>query len=415
MRIVLFLSLIASSLFVVSCANPVKYPTKIPVVLISIDGFANDYLTIYPTKNLHKIINSGLKAKALLPIFPSKTFPNHLSIITGVYPQKHGIIHNEFYSRSLDKTYHLGAGKEEPRWLSSPPLWTIAEQHNIKSAVYFWPESEAKVQGILPTYYFSYNKQTPNIDRVNQIIDWLKLPSDKKPQFIAGYFSIVDTAGHRYGRNSPELAQAIREIDDLIGVLLAKLKSELNNQVNLIIVSDHGMVQLNENSNIKWQQIIDNVKDVRVVNGQTQLLIYSKNKQVLAKLEQQFKKNSANKYIVYNSDNFPKNWHWQKGHASIPDLVLDANVPFIFQSSKYKNLIKDHFTRATHGYNRIKSSNLNAIFIAKGVNFKKHSTMPAFENISIAPLILHLLDLDNANNNMDGNYQIFMPYLKTHE
>jgi len=273
MRIVLFLSIIVSSLFVVSCANPVKYPTEIPVILISIDGFANNYLDIYPTKNLHKIINNGLKAKALLPIFPSKTFPNHLSIITGVYPQKHGIIHNKFYNRSLDKIYHLGAGKEEPRWLSSPPLWTIVEQHNIKSGVYFWPESEAEVQGVLPTYNFSYNKKTPNVDRINQIIQWLTLPQDKKPQFIASYFSIVDTAGHRYGRNSPELAQAIKEIDDLIGILLTKLESELNNQVNLIIVSDHGMVQLNKDSNIMWQQVTDNVKDIRIVNGQTQLLI----------------------------------------------------------------------------------------------------------------------------------------------
>lgn len=378
--------------------------SQTPVILISIDGFARDYLDQYPTKNLHKLMEAGLTADALLPIFPSKTFPNHLSIITGVYPAKHGIIHNSFYNRLLKKNYSLGDGRKNSAWLTARPLWTIVEQNNQKSAVYFWPESEAKVQGVLPSYNFSYNKNTPNINRVNQIIDWLKLPKAKRPQFIAGYFSIVDTAGHRYGRNSSELAKAIKEVDDLVGTLTTRLKNELDDDVNIIIVSDHGMVQLNEKSNINWKlPTLDN-DDVKVINGQTQLLIYSENKQLLTKLETEYKKNSQGKYEVYNSNNFPESWHWNKEHNSIPDLILDANIPYVFKSSK------SYLSKATHGFNAKKSNDLNAIFIAKGVNFKKNVTIKAFENINIAPLVLHLLKIKTPKE-MDGDYKLFTPFL----
>jgi len=375
-----------------------------PVVLISIDGFARNYLDQYPTKNLHKLMKMGLTADALLPVFPSKTFPNHLSIITGVYPAKHGIIHNSFYNRDLKERYSLGDGRKNSAWLTAKPLWVIAEQNNIKSAVYFWPESEAKVQGVLPSYNFPYNKSTPNIDRVNQIITWLKLPQVERPKFIAGYFSIVDTAGHHYGRNSPELAHAVKEADDLIGILVSRITKELKNNVNLIIVSDHGMVQLNKKSIINWQIDLLKDKDVKVINGQTQLLIYSKNKPLLTQLEIEYKQISQGKYEVYNSDNFPTSWHWQKENVSIPDLILDANIPYVFKS------IKSYSSKATHGFDATKAKNLNAIFIANGSSFKPNTTIKAFENVNIAPLVLHLLNIPPPNV-MDGSYRLFAPFL----
>ncbi len=383
----------------------VKKQTKTPVILISIDGFAQNYLTQYPTPNLHKLMQKSLVAKALLPIYPSKTFPNHLSIVTGVYPDKHGIIHNKFYDRKLNEFYHLGAGKEQPKWLKAKPVWTLAEEHNIKSAIYFWPESEAKVDGVLPTYVMPYNKKTPNLTRVNKIISWLSLPADQRPQFVAGYFSIVDTAGHHFGRGSEELAQAVRKVDDLIGVLVTKLTQKLGDNFDLIIVSDHGMVQILDNKVINWQDKFVSDSAATVINGETQLLIYAKNAAVTTALKQHFSDKAQGQYQVFTQANFPEHWHWLEKNSRTPDLIIDANIPYVFKPQK------GDIHKATHGYDAINISDLNAIFIAYGKNFKAGQTINAFENVNIAPLILHLLNITDADN-LDGSFAIFLPYLQ---
>ena len=130
---------------------------KSTVILLSIDGFSYDYLATYKPKNILTFGKTGATAK-LLPIYPSKTFPNHLSIVTGVYPVQHGIVHNKFYHRVLKKNYTLGAGKFNSAWLTARPIWTLAEQQGLKTAIYFWPESETKVDGRLPTYYYPYKQ-----------------------------------------------------------------------------------------------------------------------------------------------------------------------------------------------------------------------------------------------------------------
>jgi len=377
---------------------------KPTVILLSIDGFAHDYLSIYPLKNIKKLITNGLVADSLLPVFPSKTFPNHLSIATGDYPIKHGIIHNVFYNRDLKKRYYLGAGKTNSAWLTATPIWIYAQQQGMKSAVYFWPESEAKVQGRTPNYFKAYNKNTPNISRVDQIIDWLKLPEKLRPQFIAGYFSLVDSAGHHYGKNSLGLKQAINQIDKIIGILVNRLAKEVDQKIDLIIVSDHGMTQLNNNAIINWRPLIPKNISGEVINGQTQLLIYSNDQKMLTQMKKQFKQNAQGKYDVYQQGEFPQHWHWHKQQQSIPDLIVDANPPYIFKSIKGDN------DKATHGYDAKKTTELNAIFIANGSNFKAGKSIKAFENIDVFPLICKLLNIDIPSD-VDGNAAIFTPYL----
>jgi predicted AlkP superfamily pyrophosphatase or phosphodiesterase len=416
-RFILFSCLFFVFVFQSSQVISKERATETPVILISLDGFARDYLEQYPTKNLHKLMLQGLSAEALLPVFPSKTFPNHLSLITGVYPINHGIIHNYFYHRKLKGNYYKGAAKDEAKWLTAKPLWTHAEQHKIKSAVYFWPESEAKVQGILPSYYKAYNKNTANLTRINQIIDWLKLPKKERPQFIVSYFSLVDHAGHHFGRNSKELALSVKKADDFIGVLFKRLTTEFASNAtkpafDLIIVSDHGMTQLKPEAIIDWQNPLVKASNVKVVNGQTQLLIYSSDQLALQNIEKHFKAqlqnqkpNTPAKYELYNKRNFPQYWHWNTFNAAIPDLILDANPPFTF---KYKMGNTDH---ATHGFDINKTDDLQAIFIAYGKNFKANKTIKPFEVIDVAPLVLRLLKINDVND-LDGSAIKFTPFLQ---
>jgi predicted AlkP superfamily pyrophosphatase or phosphodiesterase len=166
---------------------------KSTVILLSVDGFAFNYLQKYQPKNILAFAKSGVHAR-LLSVYPSKTFPNHLSIITGSYPVNHGIIHNSFYHRQLEKKYYLSAGKDNKTWLTAKPFWSVVENNFMKSAVYFWPESQT-IGHTAPSYNIPYNKNTSNKARIDQLIAWLTLPLNQRPNFIASYFSTTDQKG----------------------------------------------------------------------------------------------------------------------------------------------------------------------------------------------------------------------------
>jgi predicted AlkP superfamily pyrophosphatase or phosphodiesterase len=353
------------------------------------------------------LAQGGVQAKALLPVFPSKTFPNHLSIVTGMYPSNHGIVHNSFYHKKLKKNYKLGAGKNNPEWLTALPIWTVAEQQGLKTAIYFWPESEAKLAGRLPHYILPYKHNTPNIQRMNKVVNWLKLPLVDRPQLIVSYFSTVDTAGHKYGPNSIEVEQAINDIDKIIGKLVHRLNSEIDHPVNIILVSDHGMVLSGRSNVIEINQILALPKDVIMVNGQTQLYFYSDNAQALNDVRSQFLTDNkkAKQYQVYDKTNYPSHWHFKKQDILTPDLIVNALPPHTFITDN------KHISFATHGFDGKNNRQLDAIFIANGPSFKKNIKIEPFENIHIFPLLIKLLSLNNTEK-IDGDSTVLLPLLK---
>ncbi len=390
-----------------------SYADKPPVILISIDGFAHNYLTQFKPKNILALAEQGVSTKALIPVFPSKTFPNHLSIITGTYPAKHGIVHNRFYSPKLKQNYHLGAAKNNIAWLTALPLWAVAEQQGVTTAVYFWPESEANLNEYVPTYNMPYKKSTLNKTRIDKIITWLKLPKVERPAFITSYFSIVDSAGHSYGTYSNELRIAINEVDEVIGYLIKRLRQEVPEEVNIILVSDHGMTAAGQENAISFNTIITdeflNQAGVTVVNGQTQIYVYFDqqiSKSSRNKIFNQLNALSSNKYQVYSKATFPQHWHFNQETAVIPDIIVNANPPFTFVKKG------DHASTATHGYDVKNNSDLAAIFIASGPSFKSGVIIEPFENIHIFPLISHLLSIQ-APKNIDGDIKILKPTLKS--
>jgi len=374
---------------------------KIPLILLSIDGFSNEYLSKFKPKNMLLLANEGVLADALTPVFPSKTFPNHLSIITGRYPNQHGIVHNRFYHRDLDKYYHLGAAENEGLWLTAKPLWELAEKNNITSAIYFWPESQAKIDGKSATYNMPYKHETPNKKRFDKILTWLNLPLQKRPEFIMGYFSTIDSAGHSFGPNSKEVREAIVDFDQLLGDFLAKI----DEPVNIVLVSDHGMT--NVSHSIKWQEYITENKKLVVSNGGTQLYLYAKNVSALNDARSQLTKmpKDDNKFTVHQNNNFPKHWQFIKNSPVMPDIILNAIPPYVFES---KN---GHVSKATHGYDPQLTQDLEAIFIANGPAFKSDFKIGAFENIHIFPLLVKILNIPEVKN-VDGKLSVLKPILK---
>lgn len=395
-----------------SCAQNTIVPNT--VVLLSIDGFAHDYLSKYKPENILEMANKGVQTKALKPVFPSKTFPNHLSIVTGVYPAKHGIIHNHFYHSIIKENYSMGAGKFDEQWLTALPVWIIAEQQNVKTAIYFWPESEAKTAGLLPSYYYPYKKETPNEIRIDQIIRWLKLPEHERPQFIASYFSVVDTAGHHYGNDSPELKQAIKDVDILIGELNRRIAEEFDNDVDVILVSDHGMAKFGKINAVNINSLIEPNDKVRVVNGETQIFIYSNDEKALKDTRSQLLNgalvNNETRFKVYSKGNYPEHWHYDSNAVIIPDMVVDAIAPYSFYEKEMSH------SKGTHGYDSKYNNDVNAIFIAKGPSFKQGFVVDEFENIDIFPLLIHLLKLDTSalNYKIDGKIHSLAPALQNY-
>ncbi len=374
---------------------------KTPLVLLSIDGFAQHYIKQYQPKTLMSLIEQGTSAKALLPVYPSKTFPNHLSIITGQYPINHGIVHNVFFDRAINKTYSLGDGKNEASWLTGYPLWYINELQGNKSAVYFWPESETTINTKLATYYYPYKHSTPNEARIEKILTWLRLPEDQRPNFIAGYFSTVDDAGHSYGAESRELVTAINNIDNLLADFIQVINKEFYGNVNLVIVSDHGMTKVDEDHIISWQKNI--VEGVKAVNGSTQLYLYSDDATSLKHSVNLFKrdmeKNSAVQYQIYQYPHFPKHWHFNQETTATPNVIIEATPSYVF------NRGETAVSPESHGYDPKYQRELDAIFIATGPAFYKNLKIEAFENIHILPILTRALKLEDVKD-IDGNYQI---------
>lgn len=378
-----------------------------PTILLSIDGFAHQYLEEYKPTNLLKLANNGVNAKALLPVFPTKTFPNHLSIVTGNYPANHGLVHNKFYHRELNKNYKLGIGKFDETWVKSPTLWSIAEKNNIKTAIYFWPESEINTKQYKPTYSFPYKHNTPNSDRFNQIVDWLKLPIEQRPELVLGYFSTIDSAGHTHGTHSKELNTSIQTFDKLLGNFIERLNDEVSDKVNLIIVSDHGMVDISEET-MPYFYLFDEVETFQVVNGQTQLYVYLKDKtnenEALTAIKKNMKQQDTIKINVYKYSEYPKEWNFSTRSSEMPDLILEAIPPYTFAAPKDKDA-------GTHGFDRRLSNTLNAIFIADGPSFKNKLTIEPFENIHILPMLLQMYDID-IKHKIDGKKDVLYPILQ---
>jgi len=373
---------------------------KNPVILISIDGFAYHYLDKFQPDNILSLVKGGTHAKGMMPIFPSKTFPNHLSMVTGLYPAKHGIVQNKFYHKELKQNYTLGAGKNNNKWLTAKPIWTLAEQQSVKSAIYFWPESETQIDGVLPSYFFPYKHNTPNEQRVNQIVNWLKLPEKSKPEFIVAYFSTVDSAGHDYGLDSPELAQAVTEIDHTIGQLIERVKRETASTPNIIIVSDHGMTTAGGKDTIEWRPLLSSFKNLNVVNGQTQLYVYENEKDDLIAVQKQLSKSPlAENFQVFINGNYPEHWHFNVKNDVVPDMIINALAPHTFVDER------SHIGEATHGFDPIKTKGLSALFIANGPNIKANTVIESFENIHVFSLLEKLLAL-NKSTNVDADLAV---------
>jgi predicted AlkP superfamily pyrophosphatase or phosphodiesterase len=408
----LSLLLLLSNLSAFAQAKPIEN-LKPTLILISLDGFRYDYLQKYQPTNLNRLAREGVRAKWMIPSFPSKTFPNHYTVATGLYPQHHGIIENNIYDRTFDAVFGLGKREEvqNPRWWLGEPIWVTAEKQGQHAAAFFFPGTETEIKGVRPTFWKTYDGKIPNEERVDTILSWLDLPLAERPTFYTLYFSDVDDAGHGFSPDSVETKNAVQRVDNMIGRLIEGLKArEVFNQVNLIIASDHGMATLNQNNAIILDELFDVSLAERILWTGEIVQIFPKEGR-----ENEIYKTLKSKLRhakIYRKAEIPKRFHYTDSPRIAP-LIISSQEGWMLTERKRFETIKarDDFNRlrGAHGYdNRLKS--MRAIFIAHGAAFKKGKVIAPFQNIHVYNIMTKVLGLKPAEN--DGNFNVAKKVLR---
>jgi len=378
------------------------------VLLISIDGFRYDYLQRYQPTTLNSLAAGGVRAKWLIPSFPSKTFPNHYTIATGLYPERHGIVENNIYDAGFNAVFTLSDRREveNGRWWLGEPIWVTAEKQNHKAASVFYPGTEAEIDGTRPTFWKKYDEHVSNNDRVNTILSWLDLPRDERPTFLALYFSDTDDAGHEFGPISNQTRQAVLKVDQDISRLLAGLKArQIFDRVNLIIVSDHGMATVKLTNAILLDKLFDTSLAERIFWTREIVSIFPKPGQEDT-IYQRLKRTLPPAARVYRKSEMPARFHYSHSPRIAPLLVLPREGWILTNQRAFAELQARGDTKNTrggHGYdNRLPS--MRAIFIAHGEAVKTGKVVAPFENVSIYNIMTSILGLTPAPN--DGNLRI---------
>lgn len=389
--------------------NSKQQEQKPYVILISADGFRWDYAKKYNAVNLLRLSGQGVQADYMLSSFPSLTFPNHYTIVTGLYPAHHGLVDNTFYDTNRKQTYSMRNKQfvADGSWYGGTPLWVLSEQQQMLSASYFWVGSESDVHDVRPTYYFLYNEKTSIESRIGTVKEWLQLPESKRPHFITFYFPEVDHASHRYGPDSKETENAVRFVDESIGKMVTEINT-LKLPVNYIFVSDHGMTNIDNNKALKLPSSIDTSKFF-VPGGEAVLHLYSKERRFIRPTYKALKKEAGDFEVFLVRKNVPRRWHFSKKddrYDRIGDIILTPKHPAFFNISKRPNT-----NIGKHGFDPF-IPDMHATFYAWGPAFKQQVKIKGFENIHIYPLIADILGLKYDQKNIDGKLKVLKHVLK---
>ena len=364
------------------------------LIMLSLDGFRWDYEQYAHTPVLDSLAKTGVVADALIPSFPTKTFPNHYTMATGLYPDNHGIVLNSFYADDQKKDYNMkdGSAVTDGNFYQGEPIWSTAELQGVKAATLFWVGSGAEIKGVRPSYWSHYNHSLPFDARIDSVFNWLSLPLAVRPHLIMWYLHQPDEIDHDFGPLSKEAIQVIENLDTYLGKFFAKMRMLPNyNQLNFIITSDHGMSSISKEKEIILDEIIDTT-DLLFYNGYNPVLNLKVKEGKLKKVYNELK--TVDHLQVWYHDSIPKRLHYGANPRT-----LDITVVALPNWSIYWSWAKGN-SMGAHGYDN-SFKDMHAIFYAAGPAFKVDYRSPAFENIHLYPLIAEIMELDPAQT--DGN------------
>lgn len=369
-------------------------PPSGPLVLVSFDGFRADYLDRFSPPRLIDYFAGGVRAEALIPIFPSKTFPNHWTIVTGLYAEDHGIVANRMVDERTGDRFAMGDPSEfESRWWGGEPIWVTAERQGRVAATMFWPGSTVPIGGVLPTYYREYEHKLPNDRRIAQVMEWLDLPPARRPSLVTLYFADVDDAGHYQGPDSPETEQAVRAVDEAFGLLIDGLAARgLLAGATVVVVSDHGVTAVSPDRVIYLDDYLD-LDAVEVHDWSPVLALRARDGNHAAVVRALSGRHPA--LTVYLREQVPERFHYRDHPHIAPVVGLAAEGWQIGQRGRAQAWMKGQ-----HGYDNQRRS-MWGIFLARGPGVAESRRVPAFEAVHVYQLLCALAGLRPAEN--DGS------------
>ncbi|QIG79132.1 alkaline phosphatase family protein [Stakelama tenebrarum] len=377
-----------------SSASSVAQTREPVTILISIDGFRRDYLDRGITPVMSALARDGAVA-AMRPSFPSKTFPNHYTLVTGMRPDHHGIVSNSFYDPERPD-YRFTMATDDPfYWDAAEPIWVAAEKAGIPTATMFWPGSNVKLDDVRPSSWQQFNQNITGRQRVDAIIDWLRRPEETRPRLLTLYFDTVDTAGHRFGPDAPELEAAVSDVDALIGRLVAGLDT-LHQPANLVIVADHGMAEISADRIAQLQDYVD---------PQTVSVVETGAFAGLAPVEgheAEVRDALLGEHpgmTCWERENIPARLHYGT-NPRIPPIFCLADTGWTILNGPPNP--EWPIQGGTHGYDS-DAPEMLAVFVANGPDIARGVTLQPFDNVDVEPLLRRLIGLPQHDGEIDGS------------
>ena len=374
-------------LVLAACATtaPAESPPRPVTVLISIDGFRPDYLDRGVTPVLSSMAANGAKG-SMRPAFPVKTFPNHYSLVTGLYPDQHGVVDNTMEDPAMPgvtfRMSNTAAVRDRRWWDGAEPVWVTAERAGIKTGMMFWPGSEAEIRGVRPSYVMPFNQAMPSAARVDQVLVWLDLPPDRRPGFVSLYFDLVDTAGHDFGPDAPETTAALGEVDSALGRLMTSLRAR-GLSANVIVVADHGMTAVSPDRRAYLDDLIDR-SAFRVLSGGAFVTVVP-----VAGREAEVSRAMVRRHphaTCWASRDMPARFRYGRNPRVAP-IVCVPESGWTLSTRDFRPARPE---KGAHGFDP-SEPDMAAIFVANGPAFRQGVNLGRFEIVDVYPLLARLV------------------------
>ena len=399
------LSAIAALAVVLSAAEA----PRATLILISLDGWRWDYHTKARVTNLRTLMARGVRAEALIPSFPTKTFPNHYTLVTGLYPGHHGVVGNTMRDPRTGRIFTMAKRAEvsDAMWWGGEPIWNTLQRSGGRAAAMFWPGSEAPIKGVRPTFWLPYEHGMPNDARVDRVLRWLDLPPDQRPSFVTLYFSDVDGAGHSFGPDSIELVRALEQVDAALGRLVRGLEERaLTDRINIIVTADHGMAETTRQRVVFIDDYLT-PGDGEIVDLNPAVGLWPR----AGREDVTYRKlvTAHPRLSVYRRADTPQHWHY-RDHERVPPIigVVDEGWSVMRRAS-----VVEAFARTArrvggnHGYDP-QAKSMHTLFVAAGPAFRSNVVVPPFENVHVYALMCRVLGITPAPHDGDESVGLAM-------
>lgn len=376
------------------------------LILVSFDGWRWDYAERLPAPNLRALAARGVRVRELIPSFPSLTFPNHYTIVTGLYPEHHGIVGNNIVDPANPVRFSMSARDAvgDARWWGGEPLWVTASRNGLTAAPMFWPGSEAAIGGNRPAYWMPFDEDMPAETRVSHVLGWLALPEAQRPAFLTLYLDNVDHAGHDFGPDSPQLRAAAATVDRALGTLVAGIsRLQLQDRTNIVVISDHGMAALSASRVIVLDDYVD-VSELDIIEsgGFVAIAPRDRSPESVARIYERLRHAHPHLHL-YTQETAPARLHYA-GNPRIAPIFGTAD-PGWFTTTRSRRERRREEGRSpeagTHGFDPSERV-MHAIFVAAGPDIRRGLVVPSAENVHLYNFMCGVLNLPPAPNDGDA-------------